>query len=65
MLLLGRKPMESVIIRNTETHEEIEVKLMAIMNNQIRLGFDAPKHINIIRKEIDTHHNRKEENFNV
>jgi carbon storage regulator len=47
MLVLTRKKGESVII-----NEEIEVTVIAVEGETIRLGIKAPKHISIHRKEI-------------
>ena len=47
MLLLGRKKGESVIINN-----EIEVIVVETSNGSILLGFEAPKEIEIVRKEL-------------
>lgn len=47
MLVLTRKKNESIIINN-----EIEITIVDIQNDQIRLGVSAPKNIPIYRKEI-------------
>ena len=47
MLVLGRKKGESIII-----DDEIEIIVTAIEGDTIKLGFKAPKHITIHRKEI-------------
>lgn len=47
MLVLGRKKGESIIIDN-----DIEIIVTAIEGDTIKLGFKAPKHITIHRKEI-------------
>ncbi|MCZ0702114.1 carbon storage regulator [Natronobacillus azotifigens] len=47
MLVLTRKLNESIQIGN-----EIEVKVVGIEGDQIKLGISAPKHIEIHRKEI-------------
>jgi carbon storage regulator len=47
MLVLGRNVGESVII-----DDEIVVTVLESKNGQIRLGFTAPKDINIYREEI-------------
>lgn len=55
MLVLTRRPDESIIIRNQETHEEVEIKLIDINGRQARIGISAPQHINIVRREIDNY----------
>ena len=47
MLVLTRKINEAIRIG-----EDIEIKILAIDGEQIKLGIDAPKHIDIHRKEI-------------
>ncbi|MFC5711354.1 carbon storage regulator CsrA [Thalassorhabdus alkalitolerans] len=47
MLVLTRKPNQSIQIG-----EDIEIKVVAVDGDQVKLGIDAPKHIDIHRKEI-------------
>lgn len=47
MLVLGRKKGESIII-----DDNIEIIVTAIEGDTIKLGFKAPKHITIHRKEV-------------
>jgi carbon storage regulator len=47
MLVLSRKKNESIMIGDS-----IEIKVLAIEGEQIKLGIIAPKHIDIHRKEI-------------
>ncbi|WP_221566967.1 carbon storage regulator CsrA [Alkalihalobacillus sp. TS-13] len=47
MLVLTRKPNQSVQIG-----EDIEIKVLGIDGDQIKIGIDAPKNIDIHRKEI-------------
>jgi carbon storage regulator len=47
MLVLTRKLNESIQIG-----EEIEITVLAIDGDQIKLGINAPKHIDIHRKEV-------------
>jgi carbon storage regulator len=47
MLVLTRKKNESIMIGDS-----IEIKVLAIEGEQIKLGIIAPKHIDIHRKEI-------------
>jgi len=47
MLVLGRKKGESIII-----DDNIEIIVTAIEGDTIKIGFKAPKHITIHRKEI-------------
>ncbi|MEW4307902.1 carbon storage regulator CsrA [Rossellomorea marisflavi] len=47
MLVLTRKTGESIQIG-----DNIEIKIVSIQGDQIKLGIDAPKHIDIHRKEV-------------
>jgi len=47
MLVLTRKNKEAIQIG-----EEIEVKVLGIEGDQVKLGIEAPKSIDIHRKEI-------------
>lgn len=47
MLVLTRKPNQSIQIG-----DDIEIKILAIDGEQIKLGIQAPKNIDIHRKEI-------------
>jgi carbon storage regulator len=47
MLVLTRKTGESIQIGNN-----IEIKVVSIQGDQIKLGIDAPKYIDIHRKEV-------------
>ena len=47
MLVLTRKIGESLII-----DDQITVTVMSIQGNQVRLGIDAPRDVDIYREEI-------------
>lgn len=47
MLILTRKSNESVIIG-----DDVEVKIVGVRGDQVRLGFSAPKEVPIYRKEV-------------
>ncbi|USK84863.1 carbon storage regulator CsrA [Peribacillus asahii] len=47
MLVLTRKLNESIMIGN-----DIEITILAVEGEQIKLGIQAPKHIDIHRKEV-------------
>ncbi|MGY4688918.1 carbon storage regulator CsrA [Salibacterium sp. K-3] len=47
MLVLTRKPNESIQIG-----EDIEIKIIAIEGEQVKLGINAPSHVDIHRREI-------------
>ena len=47
MLALSRKPGEKVVIANGITLTVVEVR-----GNRVRLAFDAPDHVRILRAEL-------------
>ena len=47
MLILTRRPGESIFIGN-----DIKVRILEIKGNQIRVGIDAPQSMRILREEI-------------
>ncbi|MBP1971167.1 carbon storage regulator [Virgibacillus natechei] len=47
MLVLTRKQDEAI-----QLGEDIEIKVLAIEGDQIKLGIDAPKSVDIYRREI-------------
>ncbi|MGP4105574.1 carbon storage regulator CsrA [Virgibacillus sp. L01] len=47
MLVLTRKHNESIQIG-----DDIEIKVLAVEGDQIKLGIDAPKSVDIHRKEV-------------
>jgi carbon storage regulator len=47
MLVLTRKSSQSIMIG-----DEIEVSILAVAGDKVRLGIEAPKHIPVFRKEV-------------
>ena len=47
MLILNRKIGEAIIIG-----EDIEITILEVEENRVKIGIDAPRDINILRKEI-------------
>lgn len=47
MLVLTRKKDQSVVI-----NENIEITILDVQGDQVRLGINAPKEVSIYRKEI-------------
>jgi len=47
MLVLSRKPKESVVINGNVT-----VSILRVDNDNVRIGIEAPKEVNVMRYEI-------------
>ncbi|HHC08784.1 MAG TPA: carbon storage regulator [Actinobacteria bacterium] len=47
MLVLTRRPGESIVIQN-----DIVVTIVEIRGGQVRIGIDAPRHVQIHRAEV-------------
>ena len=47
MLVLTRKPNQSIMIG-----DEIEISVLAIMGEKVRIGIEAPRAIPVFRKEV-------------
>ena len=47
MLVLSRRPNESIMIG-----DNVEIKIVEVKGDYVKLGINAPRHISIHRKEI-------------
>ncbi|ATF15933.1 carbon storage regulator CsrA [Brevibacillus sp. HB1.4B] len=47
MLVLSRKKNESIMIGDT-----IEIKIISVDGEQVRIGIEAPRNLDVYRKEI-------------
>ena len=47
MLILSRKPNESLMIG-----DDVEVVILEVKGDQVKLGIKAPKRVSVYRKEI-------------
>ena len=47
MLVLGRKPGESITIGS-----DIKVRIVAVKGKAVRIAIDAPRHVEILRGEL-------------
>ena len=47
MLVLTRRPAESIMIG-----DDIELSVISVSGDKVRLGFQAPRSVPILRKEI-------------
>ena len=48
MLVLSRKPGESILI-----NDNIKITLIDIRGDKARIGIEAPKDMNVVRKELE------------
>jgi len=51
MLLLTRRPQETIILTTTDG-TEVRVTVMGVTGNQVRVGISAPRSVTIVREEI-------------
>ena len=51
MLVVTRRPGEAIVIE-LPTGELIEVTVLSVKGNQVKLGTDAPKHLPVAREEL-------------
>lgn len=49
MLVLSRKKNESIMIGDS-----IEIKIIGVEGDTVRIGIDAPRDVNVHRKEVFT-----------
>lgn len=47
MLILSRRPGESIVIGN-----DVVVTVLEVRGDQIRVGVDAPRHVQVHREEV-------------
>lgn len=47
MLVLSRRPLESIVI-----NEDIRITVVEIGHGKIRLGIEAPRHVSVDRAEV-------------
>lgn len=47
MLILNRKPGESIII-----DDKIEIRILDMVDGKIKIGIEAPKDVTILRREV-------------
>jgi len=51
MLILTRRPGETLVMK-TESGELINVTVLGVKANQVRIGVDAPQSVSVDREEI-------------
>jgi carbon storage regulator len=47
MLILTRRPGETILIG-----EDIEVRILEVRGNQVRIGIEAPETVKVLRAEL-------------
>ena len=57
MLVLTRKPEETIIINGN-----IEVQIIEVKGNRVRIGITAPREISVNRGEVQAEVNEKNKN---
>jgi carbon storage regulator len=50
MLLLSRKSGQSIVLRIGE--DVVEITVIQLKDDQVRLGIEAPRHVIVHRKEL-------------
>jgi len=52
MLVLSRKAEESIVVLDEETGTKVTIKVVTIGKHSVRIGFEAPDHVRILRTEV-------------
>ena len=47
MLVLARKPNQSIMVG-----DKIEIRILDVKGDQVRIGIDAPRSVSVHRKEV-------------
>lgn len=47
MLVLSRKPQETIVI-----DDEVKIRVLSVKGRQVRLGIEAPRNVAVNREEI-------------
>lgn len=47
MLVLSRKPMQSIVIGSN-----VKITIIKVERNQVRIGIEAPREVSILRDEL-------------
>ena len=56
MLVLSRRKEESIMVGH-----DVEIKIVSVRGNKVRLGITAPKYVSVHRKEVyENIHNQQE-----
>jgi carbon storage regulator len=52
MLVLSRRRDEKILLKVPGIDEDIEVTIVQVDKNRVRLGFTAPENVTILRNEL-------------
>lgn len=56
MLVLSRRRDEKILVKvpgiEKDTEVVVEITIVQIDTNRVRLGFNAPEHVSILREEL-------------
>jgi carbon storage regulator len=52
MLVLSRKRDQGIFLVGCEIGDEIEITVVGLKSGRVWLGIDAPRHIEVHRKEV-------------
>lgn len=52
MLVLTRRPGESILLTNTVTGDEITVRVVSILGQHAKIGIDASRDVKVLREEL-------------
>lgn len=52
MLVLTRRPNQSLVITDPKTGDQIEVVVVEVRGDQVRIGTIAPAHVTVDRAEV-------------
>lgn len=52
MLVLSRKPGQVLVLDIPSLPEPIEIRILSVMGNSVRVGIDAPRDVAVHREEI-------------
>jgi carbon storage regulator len=57
MLVLSRRRDEKILLKVPGIDEDIEVTIIQVDKNRVRLGFTAPENVTILRNELQKNKN--------
>ncbi len=58
MLVLSRRRDEKILVRVPGVEQDIELTVVQIDSSRVRLGFNAPESVTILRSELTSKENQ-------